>query len=381
MGKKVIHLLRKQEQLQASFINNQIYNHINYKAVIAFRKGHKESFSKDSVGNHVYNIGSRELLFEKLTLKFFLRIGRGPLKRLRQILEIEKPSVLHFHYGSDASIFMTGLKNFRIPKIVSFYGYDCFSFPRRWGGVAKKILQWAVFKRATKILVMSPEMEKDLHNLGCPLNKIIVHYHGVPATLSKVVRNYKLKDRVNLMMLSYLDPVKGHIFVFKAIKKLLEEGLNGFILHVYGDGNYRDYLEGFVSENKLCEVIKFMGPVEYNSDFYVNAFTDADIFLHPSVTTKHDKEGIPGALVEAMFAGLPVISTYHGGIPYVIQHDVNGLLVQEWDEKALKEAIISLLNSFTLRKRLGVAALQYASDNLDLQAKEAELEQIYDSLL
>jgi len=65
-----------------------------------------------------------------------------------------------------------------------------------------------------------------------------------------------------------------------------------------------------------------------------------------------DKEGIPGTIIEAMSCGLPIVSTYHAGIPYVIENNKTGLLVKEWDLDALGTAIKSTIDSQALRKKL-----------------------------
>ena len=81
-----------------------------------------------------------------------------------------------------------------------------------------------------------------------------------------------------------------------------------------------------------------------------------------------------------MAAGLPVISTFHAGIPSVITNDLTGLLIKEWDNSELVKSIISTSQDMELRKRLGINGQQYACKNLDISLHETELEKIYKSL-
>jgi glycosyltransferase involved in cell wall biosynthesis len=69
-----------------------------------------------------------------------------------------------------------------------------------------------------------------------------------------------------------------------------------------------------------------------------------------------DRDGIPNVLVEAMAMGLPVVSTDISGIPELIEHRANGLLVPQKNSGALAAAIEELLNNPELRRQLGRAA-------------------------
>ena len=73
-------------------------------------------------------------------------------------------------------------------------------------------------------------------------------------------------------------------------------------------------------------------------------------------------EGLPNAVLEAMAAGLPVVSTRVGGIPDLIDDEVTGLLVAPGDPEALAAAITRLVTDEPLRLRLGAAARERARD-------------------
>ena len=132
----------------------------------------------------------------------------------------------------------------------------------------------------------------------------------------------------------------------------------------------------------MSSYVEMMGKVVYGSIQHFKEFQEADVFIHPSITDKNgDKEGIPGAIVEAMSAGLPVISTYHAGIPYVIENGKTGLLVNEWDVNSLANVILKLTDDYSLRKELGQSGQENALANLNLNEKERELEKIYGSII
>lgn len=382
----VAHFLRKSSQLKSTFIQNQVTNHINYKPYIIFRlnkdKNCDSAFSDFDLNKYKYlDLSQSEIIYEKIFSKTTRTLSKKRLNLILQFIKNNQINICHFHYGTDCGIFFPLLKKINIPSVVSFYGYDAYSFPNKFGGIGKYYLKERVFNYATKILAMTPEMKNDLIKYGFSKEKILIHYHGVPSFLSSLKMQYENKKNINLLMLSYLDPVKGHIFVFKALKRLIQQGNKNLQLTIVGRGHYEEVLKSFVLENGLDNYVEFIGSVKYHSSSFLKYFSRADIFLHPSVLTKDDKEGIPGSIVEAMFAGLPVIATYHGGIPYILRNEITGILIEEWDVKALANAILNLSNSSDLRKNIGIAAQNYAINNLDLKLKEKELEDIYNSLI
>jgi colanic acid/amylovoran biosynthesis glycosyltransferase len=388
MKNKVLHLVRKNTQLKASFINNQITNHNEFEPLIAFRKSinkkYDGGFGEIDLQKYKYlDLSQDETEWEKFYFKTIKHLSKRQVKNILEFIEQEKIDICHFHYGTDCGVYYPLSKHLRIPSVVSFYGYDAFSFPKRFLGYGKKYLYNRVFSQVSCVLAMSEEMKNDLLKIGCLEGKIVIHYHGVPSGIFSGLRKTYEQGNENftLLNISCLDPVKGHIFIFKAIKNLIEKGFTNIKLKIIGHGYYESVLKKYIIENNLNKYVRFLGPLQYGSKEMISELKNADAFIHPSVITKDDKEGIPGALVEAMFAGLPVISTYHGGIPYVIEDNKTGLLVNEWDVDGLSMAIEKLMNNKNLREQFGKTGMKYAVENLDLNKKEKELEEIYQRLI
>ena len=88
-------------------------------------------------------------------------------------------------------------------------------------------------------------------------------------------------------------------------------------------------------------------------------------------------EGMPMALLEAMSWGLPVIATPVGGVPQVIEHGVNGLLVEPGDIEGIAAAIARLMSDPALRERLGTAARQTIAARFSLDATLDRLGEMY----
>ena len=100
-----------------------------------------------------------------------------------------------------------------------------------------------------------------------------------------------------------------------------------------------------------------------------------DVFVLSS-----DYEGSPLSLVEAMAAGLPIVSTIAGGVPELIQNGKEGFLVQVGDVKGLSDSMTFLAKNPEARRSLGTAAARRARENFDISVMIGEYEELYESL-
>jgi len=382
----ILHIVRKNTQLKASFIQNQILNHIDFEPHVIFYENRDNDIDggfASSLPNTipVFSISENQGIIDKLRYKVFKKLGKKAKRKLIELVTEINPDIIHLHYATDAGIFLPELKKINIPKVVSVYGYETSGFPRRFMGYGKLFLKNRTYKYADRIFAMSPDMGKDLLNTGCTKEKIIVHYYGTDVQRFNFQHIHKIIDKINFLIISGLTPQKGHLFLLEAFKMAYQENKN-INLKIVGDGPDKSKILDYVENQGMAEYIQILPFVVYGSIEHKKHFADADIFIHPSVTDVNgDKEGIPGAIVEAMAAGLPVISTYHAGIPFIIENEKSGLLVNEWDVEGLKNAILKMAINHEMRKILAINGQEYALNNLDLYKKEQELEEIYKSLI
>jgi colanic acid/amylovoran biosynthesis glycosyltransferase len=109
---------------------------------------------------------------------------------------------------------------------------------------------------------------------------------------------------------------------------------------------------------------------------------DSDILLAPSVTAEGgDQEGIPVVLMEALAQGLPVISTYHSGIPELVQDGVSGYLVHERDVNVLSERLEHLIKNQELWAKMGRAGRNYIENYYNIDKLNEQLVEIFQKLL
>ncbi|OGF68258.1 MAG: hypothetical protein A2Y62_02725 [Candidatus Fischerbacteria bacterium RBG_13_37_8] len=382
-NKCVAHVVRKVLPPTVSFIKNQIACHIRYTPCIVFKEYIKSNLAKELNSSFSYFYCEEKKqgfkkVFSYFLYKYFRKLTSEDIENSISFIRKNNASVLHFHYGTDARVFCEIVKKLRIPSVVSFYGYDCSSFPQRYFGYGRRYLQ-KMFKTVDYCIAMSDDMKEDLLGLGCPGNKIIVHYSGFESDRFYFKRNYTDNNKIILLITSALEEKKGHLFLLQALKKAISQTKTALQLRIVGSGPMENKLKAYITENRLEKYVFFTGRLEYLSEEFLKEFQNADIFVHPSITCKtQEKEGIPGAIAEAMATGIPIISTFHAGIPAIIQHESTGYLVEEWDIDTLANYICLLAEDVNERRKIGQNAQYFALHFLDIKNKEDELEQIYD---
>jgi glycosyltransferase involved in cell wall biosynthesis len=179
--------------------------------------------------------------------------------------------------------------------------------------------------------------------------KIIKQFH-VPDEKIEVVRlfaDFEEDKSVKVLIVGEWSERKGHETLLKAVQ---EPGMEDFKVWIVGGGawgtEYFD-VEEYVQEHNLGDRVVIWGKV--SEELLKLLYENCDIFCLPSRTTRKGvQEGIPVALMEAMFFSKPVISTYHTGIPELVSE----ILIHENDYKALSKALIKL-RSAELREKLG----------------------------
>ena len=374
--------MRKLLPPTASFIYNQITHYRQFVPHAVYCEAVASVFSEQLRATYPTYCPIRSGS-DRRWYQYTRRLTPAAQRRLVHYLKATQVDLLHVHYGVDALVYADAFEAVGRPVLVSFYGYDCTSFPNRFGGWGKKWLQRKLFanSQVRAYTAMSPDMKEDLLRLGCPAHKIIVHYHGSDPHPFFRERSYPDRKEIHLLIISSLTAKKGHVFLLDAFRRAQGMTTHSLHLHIVGEGGLKEPLARYISDHAVAQAYLY-GPIAYGSAAHHRFLDQADIFVHPSVTTAQgEKEGIPGALIEARSSGLPVITTRHAGIPYIIEDGKTGLLVPENDVAALSRAIVRLAESAALRAQLGRAGQAYTLQELDVAEKEKDLERIYQELI
>jgi glycosyltransferase involved in cell wall biosynthesis len=174
--------------------------------------------------------------------------------------------------------------------------------------------------------------------------------HGLAATaISNIVDRGKLSYRRRTSLRPVflgnrnMEPLYNVACTLRAFAHI-QARLPDARLILAGDGTQRPALESLARELALRNV-EFRGqrPPEAMSALY----DEADVFVNSS-----DIDNMPNSIIEAFGAGLPVVTTDAGGIPYFVEHERNGLLVRRGDHEAMAHNAMRLLESPELAMRL-----------------------------
>lgn len=158
---------------------------------------------------------------------------------------------------------------------------------------------------------------------------------------------------------------KGHEYVMQAMPKVRERFPEAKLM-IAGEGPMRPYLEEFIRDNGLDDMVVLMG----HRDDIAEVIAAFDV----CVLASYASEGIPQFVLQSMASGKPVIGTTVGGIPEVVTDGVTGLLVPPKDSDAIAGAAVRLFSDAAMRARMGNAgrAVVYERHTLDVMLDEVE---------
>ena len=175
---------------------------------------------------------------------------------------------------------------------------------------------------------------------------------------------YNLFEKKNILIVGCIgifEPNKGHNYFFESIKLLKEKfKCNNLKFILIGEGSSLSKYNDLIDEYKIREHIKII-PFQWNIFDYYNAM---DIYVHPSVAY----DDLPFAVREAMSSGLPIIGSKFAGIPELVKHNVNGILVPPRNSLSLAKAINHLASNKKLRKKFGNKSLDIYKSELSSKA-------------
>lgn len=249
-------------------------------------------------------------------------------KQLNELIRSFQPDIIHCHFGPEGLRITDNLRGLKIPVIVNLHGYDASSFIKESPIYAYRLK--SLFQKANVFpTTTSNSLINHLKDQGIESENSLPVYSGIDPNFFQRSNLSTQSTSFTFLQVSGFREKKGHIFTIKAFKKLLDlHPKNSFKLVFVGGG------EKEAAAKMLCKSLGIATRVFFEgwaSPQKVKSYLElANCFIHPSVTPPNgDMESTTIAIMEAMSMELPILSTYHSGIPELVENGKHGILVEE----------------------------------------------------
>ena len=327
------------------------------------------------------------LNFHKAPLAFlysfnFIKYGKKALSlrlmySILQMLESEPYDIIHCQFGMHGieGMLYRDIGALKGKLITSFRGYDISYYLQEQGDdVYNDLLVQGDF-----FLANCEFFRQRAIKLGCDPQKIVVHGSGIDCSrFSFQTRKIKPGETIRIATTGRLVEKKGIEYAIRAVARVAQVKPE-IEFNIIGDGHLKERFEQVVEELKLGDKVQILGWM--NQKEIIEVLNDTHIFVAPSVTASDGNQDAPvNTLKEAMAMGLPVVSTFHGGIPELVEDGVSGFLVPEKDEFAIAQKLIYLIEHPEIWPSMGEAGRKYVEAHYDINNLNDELEQIYHQL-
>jgi glycosyltransferase involved in cell wall biosynthesis len=205
-----------------------------------------------------------------------------------------------------------------------------------------------------------------------PANVVRV-YNGID--LERFTSNGATADPpFTIVCVARLVEKKGIPVLVEACRLLRDRGLP-FRCWIVGKGRNRPQLEELIARYDLREHVRLLGPLTQRE--VLRRYQSAHLYVLPCVVSADgNRDGLPVSIVEALACELPVVSTPVTGIPEVVAHRDNGLLVPPGDAEALASAIEELARDPALYQELRARARASVVSRFDLRETAAALHRL-----
>lgn len=336
---------------------------------------------------HTDNLVSLERRPKPATLlsRIQRRLGMGNydsdmLALLDKTFATVRPDILHSHFGNCGWANSKVAEKYDIRQVVTFHGADLSLLPqgdRRWLSRYREMSD-----RIDLVLAEGPHMARCIAELGVDRAKIKLFRLGIDLERIPYKPRRNTGEPKRVLIAGSFREKKGIPYALEALA-LVAQGRPDLKITVIGDslGSKREEAEkrkimDVVEKHGLRSRTQFLGYQPY--DTVIREFYNHDVFVSPSVTASDgDTEGgAPVTVIEAAASGMPVISTTHCDIPFVLSHENGSYLVPERDAPALARSIERLFQTNDWDPIIS-ANRRLVETELDVRLQTAKLANLY----
>jgi colanic acid/amylovoran biosynthesis glycosyltransferase len=330
--------------------------------------------------------GARSFALQDLYRRCALpRIGwqmiTGDSRAYRRLLEHQRPSLIHAHFGVEGVYALPLAERLDIPLVTTFHGFDAtlrthallgspawFRYP---------LLRRKLAREGDLFLCASSFIRERVLAMGFPESRTHTHYIGVDCRAIQPREDFE--ERPVILHVARLVEVKGTRYLLKAFASVARR-YDGVQLLIIGDGPLRRPLQALAASVGVRDRVEFLGSLRHAE--VLAWMRKAAMLVLPGIRTATGRvEGLGMVLLEAAATGLPIIGSRVGGIPECILEGRTGFLVPERDEAALAERMGELLEDAAKRRQMGTEGRALVERRFDIHRQTEALENLYDTLL
>ncbi len=299
---------------------------------------------------------------------------------LLRAVQSPRVSVVLMHYLTDAVKYDRVWRRTAKPVVVHCHGYDV-TWDYRLAHEPHKLAHGKGYVKRVRALpdnvrfiANSEKTRQRLLEVGIAAGRIEIKYLGVPMPEEPPPERAADGELV-ILYLGRLIDFKGPDLVIEAFDRAVAGGLAGRLL-IAGDGPERRRCEELRQRSPNRDRIELLGVVDAATGERLRR--EADVFTaHNRLgPVSRQEEAFGVSVVEAMSAGLPIVSGVSGSLPEVVEDGRQGILVEPGDIEAHAAAFLRLAADPELRRRMGHSGWRRAREHFSLQRETAVLRRI-----
>ena len=286
-------------------------------------------------------------------------------------LSLPRPDIIQFEFLVTATLYPVLGKLLNCPTLLSCRGADLHMLEVR-PEVERQRRIYAIHT-ATAVHCVSNELASEVSRIAGRQAGVSVNRPAVPVDHISPRQEHSASGPPLILSVGRLEWKKGYDYLLAALARLRQAGV-AFNARLIGGGSLYSRLRFSIDDMGLSDCVVLTGRLPFSG--VLAALHEADIF----VLSSHE-EGIANAVLEAMAAGLPIVTTNAGGMPEAVRDGVEGFVVPVRDIEALAGRIQQLVNDAELRRRMGRAARVRCEADFSLARQLDGFERIYRDML
>lgn len=341
-------------------------------------RGHEIHFITSSVPfrlNKIYpNVFFHEVEVSNYSVFQFPPYDIALASKMADVIKEEKLDVIHVHYAiphAICAVLAREMSGENVGIVTTLHGTDITVLGQ--DSTLKQAIRYGI-EKSDIVTAVSDSLKEQTYELIQPTKQIETIYNFVDDKVFRPIDVGNLKEQFGI---SDHERVIIHASNFRKIKNLpdivksfikIREQIPAKLLLV-GDGPEKQRVMEIAKETPYKKDIIFLGKQENVEELF--AISDLMFLLS-------DKESFGLVLLEAMACGVPGIGTATGGIPEVIEHGINGYLVQIGDTDAAAEYALDLLTNEEKLQQFRMAAIAASKDKFNSQQIIDHYEALYE---